>query len=65
MKKLISIFTIIVTLFISTNAFALPSIQDKIKPKAEASFKKLYSSIEKDTDVVKIQKLKSGLNKLI
>lgn len=64
MKKYISIFTIIATLFITTNVFALPAIPDKIKPKAEASFKKLYAQIEKDTDIVKIQKLKAGLSKL-
>lgn len=64
MKKFISAITIIATLFITTNVFALPAIPDKIKPKAEANFKKLYAQIAKDTDIVKIQKLKAGLSKL-
>lgn len=64
MKKLISTTVIVLTLFTTTTS-ALTPVPTKLKPKAQATFDKLYSSISKDTDTVKIQKLNVGLNKLV
>ncbi|MDD2892192.1 MAG: FISUMP domain-containing protein [Candidatus Gracilibacteria bacterium] len=65
MKKLISATLVVFTLFTTATTLALTPVPVKLKPKAQATFDKMYVSISKDTDTVKIQKLNAGLNKLV
>lgn len=63
-RNILAIATTVAIAFTST-ASALPAIQSEAKPKAEATFAKLYRTMDKNETDVQLRKLRSALNSLV